>query len=191
MTRAVVGALVLIESTLLCLWLIWRLGRCGTSLPRPCWNQAGGAQRISLYLRCLADYPIWVATFGGSSAGDVELEALIDGSPAPRAHMSVAAETALVCGLVALLTAVFSILFGVAMLLGLVAMFSGMVGMVTTHRPNVAGSALTALGMFFGALAIVLVGVRYLGVDSAFGDAVVPWIADQLHYWNTRLPQPH
>jgi hypothetical protein len=121
----------------------------------------------------------------------VELQALLDDSPAPSVHTSVAAETALVCGLGAVLTAPFSILFGVAMLLGLVAIFSGMVGLVTTHRPDVAGSALTAFGICFGALAIALIGVRYLGVDSAFGDAVGPWIADQLHQWNTRLPQPH
>lgn len=132
-----------------------------------------------------------MATYGGRSGGDVELQALLDDSPAPSVHTSVAAETALVCGLGAVLTAPFSILFGVAMLLGLVAIFSGMVGLVTTHRPDVAGSALTAFGICFGALAIALIGVRYLGVDSAFGDAVGPWIADQLHQWNTRLPQPH
>jgi len=121
----------------------------------------------------------------------VELQALLDDSPASSVHTSVAAEAALVCGLGAVLTAPFSILFGVAMLLGLVAIFSGIVGLVTTHRPDVAGSALTAFGICFGALAIALIGVRYLGVDSAFGDAVGPWIADQLHQWNTRLPQPH
>jgi hypothetical protein len=132
-----------------------------------------------------------MAAFEGSSGGDVELQALIEGSPAPRAHTSVAAETALVCGLGAVLTAPFSILFGVAVVLGLVAMFSGMIGLVTTHLPDVAGSALSAFGTCFGALAIALVGVRYVGVDSAFGDAVVPWIAEQLHHWNTWLPQPH
>jgi vacuolar-type H+-ATPase subunit I/STV1 len=131
-----------------------------------------------------------MATYGGSSGGDVELQALLDDSPAPRARTSVAAMTALVCGLGAVLTAPFSILLGVAMLLGLAAMFIGMVGLVTTHRPDVAGSALTAFGICLGALAIALIGVRYLGLDSAFGDSVVPWIAEHLHQWNTRLPQP-
>jgi hypothetical protein len=128
--------------------------------------------------------------FGGSSGGDVELQALFDSSPAPRARTSVVAETALVCGLGAVLAAPFSILFGVAVLLGLVAMLSGVVGLVTTHRPDVAGSALTAFGVFFAGFAIALIGVRYVGLDTAFGDAVVPWIADQLHYLNTKLPQP-
>jgi hypothetical protein len=120
----------------------------------------------------------------------VELQALFDDSPAPRARTSMVAVSALFCGLGAILTAPFSILLGLAMLLGLVAMFSGMVGLVTTHRPDVAGSALTAFGICLGVLAIALVGVRYLGLDSAFGDAVVPWIAEHLHQWNTRLPQP-
>jgi hypothetical protein len=102
----------------------------------------------------------------------------------------VVAVTALFCGLGAILTVPFSILLGLAMLLGLVAMFSGMVGLVTTHRSDVAGSALTAFGMCLGVLTLALIGIRYLGLDTAFGDAVVPWIAEQLHQWNTRLPQP-
>lgn len=131
-----------------------------------------------------------MVAYGGSTGGDIGLQGLIDASPAPRAHMSVAAETALVCGLGAILTAPFSILFGVSVLLATVAVLSGMVGLVTTHRPDIAGSALTAFGASFGLLALALIGVRYLGLDSAFGDAVIPWIADQLHHWNTKLPQP-
>jgi hypothetical protein len=131
-----------------------------------------------------------MAAFGGTSGDDVDLQALLDGSAVPHAHVSVAAETALICGLGAVLAAPFSILFGVAMVLGSVAVVSGMVGWVTTHDPDLAGSALTAFGICFGALAIALVGVRYLGLDSAFGDAIVPWIANQLHRWNTLLPQP-
>jgi hypothetical protein len=120
----------------------------------------------------------------------VELEALLDDSAALEAHTSAAAVTALFCGVGAILTAPFSILLGLAMLLGLVAMFSGMVGLVTTRRPDVAGSALTAFGICLGVLAIALIGVRYLGLHSAFGDAVVPWIVEQLHQWNSSLPQP-
>ncbi|GAA1563469.1 hypothetical protein GCM10009789_15700 [Kribbella sancticallisti] len=130
-----------------------------------------------------------MATYGGDSSGQ-GLQALIDSSPAPRAHTSVAAETALVCGLGAVLTAPFSILFGVAAVLGTVAVLSGMIGLITTHRPDVAGSALTAFGACLGGFAIALIGVRYLGLDSAFGDQLVPWVADQLQHWNTKLPQP-
>lgn len=114
---------------------------------------------------------------------------MIESSP-PRAHTSAAAEIALVCGLGSLLTAPFSILFGVAGLFGILAVISGLVGLITTNRPDVAGSALTAFGTCFGLIALVLIGLRYIGIDTAFGDAVLPWLADQLQNWNSRLPQP-
>ena len=117
------------------------------------------------------------------------LQALIDDAQ-PRARTSAAAEVALICGLGALLVAPFSILFGVAGLFGTVAVLSGLVGLIATSRSDVAGSALTAFGLSFGMLALALIGVRYLGVDTAFGDTALPWIADQLHHWNTQLPQP-
>jgi hypothetical protein len=131
-----------------------------------------------------------MATYEGESRGEAGLQGLIDSSPAPRARTSMAAEASLVCGLGAILAAPFSILFGVSALLGAIALLTGLVGLITTHRADVAGSALTAFGSFLGACAIALIGVRYLGLHSAFGDNLVPWIADQLHHWNTRLPQP-
>jgi hypothetical protein len=123
--------------------------------------------------------------------GDVGLQALFDSSPAPRARMSIAAETALVSGLGAMLTATFSILFGVSLALGTVAVLSAFVGLVSTHRPDVAGSALNVFGLILGLLALAVVGARYLGLDTAVGDPLIPWLADQLHYWNAKLPQPH
>jgi hypothetical protein len=132
-----------------------------------------------------------MATYGHSPRGDVGLQELIDASPAPRARMSAAAETALVCGLGAVLTATFSILFGVSLLFGGLAMVAGLVGLISTHRPDVAGSALNALGLFLGLLALATIGVRYLGIDTALGDPLLPWLTDQLHHWNTKLPQPH
>ena len=123
--------------------------------------------------------------------GDVGLQALMDSSPAPRARMSVAAEMALVCGLGAMLTATFSILFGVTLALGALAVLSSLVGLISTHRPDVAGSALNVLGLALGLLALALVGLRYLGIDTAVGDPILPWLADQLHHWNAKLPQPH
>ncbi|MGH3369274.1 MAG: hypothetical protein ACRDPR_04680 [Nocardioidaceae bacterium] len=130
-----------------------------------------------------------MATYGNSSRGDMGLEALIEEAE-PRARTSAAAEIALVCGLVSLLTAPFSILFGVAAVFGILAVLSGLVGIITTNRPDVAGSALTAFGTSFGLIALALIGVRFVGIDTAFGDAALPWLADQLHSWNTRLPQP-
>ena len=122
--------------------------------------------------------------------GDVGLQALLDSSPAPRARMSIAAETALVSGLGAMLTATFSILFGVSLALGTLAVLSSFVGLVSTHRPDVAGSGLNVFGLILGLLALAVVGVRYLGLDTAVGDPLLPWLADQLHHWNAKLPQP-
>ena len=130
-----------------------------------------------------------MATYGHSPGGDVGLQALIDEAE-PLARTSVAAEIALVCGLGALLAVPFSILFGVAGVFGILAVLSGLVGIITTNRPDVAGSALTACGIFFGLIALALIGVRYVGIDTALGDAALPWLADQLHSWNDRLPQP-
>jgi len=104
--------------------------------------------------------------------------------------MSVAAETALVCGLGAMLTATFSILFGVSLAFGALAFLAGLIGLITTHRPDVAGSALNVLGICLGLLALAIVGVRYLGIDTTIGDPLLPWLTDQLHHWNTKLPQP-
>jgi hypothetical protein len=131
-----------------------------------------------------------MATYGHSPRGEVGLQELIEASPAPRARMSAAAETALVCGLGAVLTATFSILFGVSLVFGALAVLTGLVGLISTHRPDVAGSALNVLGLLLGLLAIAVIGVRYLGIDTAIGDPLIPWLTDQLHHWNTKLPQP-
>jgi hypothetical protein len=131
-----------------------------------------------------------MATYGHSPRGEVGLEELLAESPAPRARMSVAAETALVFGLGAVLTATFSILFGVSLVFGAVAVLTGLVGLVSTHRADVAGSALNVFGLFLGLLAIAVIGVRYLGIDTTIGDSLIPWLTDQLHHWNTKLPQP-
>jgi hypothetical protein len=131
-----------------------------------------------------------MATYGHSPLGDVGLQELLEESPAPRARMSAAAETALMCGLGAVLTATFSILFGVSLVFAVLALLAGLVGLVSTHRADVAGSALNVLGLFLGLLTLAAIGVRYLGIDTAIGDPLIPWLTEQLHHWNTKLPQP-
>jgi len=121
----------------------------------------------------------------------VGLEDLLESSPEPRARTSVAAEAALLTGLGALLTAPFSVLYSLAAGLGAVALLCGFVALVTTRRPDLAGSALGSFGLGFGLLALALLAVRFAGVDTAFGDSVVPWLADLLQRGNARLPQPH
>jgi hypothetical protein len=131
-----------------------------------------------------------MATVGGPRAGDVGLQDLFDSSPESRVHTSVAAETALLTGLAALLTAPFSILYGVSVLAAAVALLCGLVALVTTRRPELAGSALGAFGLCFGLVAAAVLAVRFAGVDTAIGDAVLPWFADLLERGNTYLPQP-
>ncbi|HEY3001084.1 MAG TPA: hypothetical protein VGJ44_01930 [Kribbellaceae bacterium] len=131
-----------------------------------------------------------MATIGGPRAGDVGLEDLLESSPEPRAHTSVAAEAALLTGLGALLTAPFSVLYSLSAGLAAVALLCGFVALVTTRRPDLAGSALGSFGLGFGLLALALLAVRFAGVDTAFGDSVVPWLADLLQRGNARLPQP-
>lgn len=126
---------------------------------------------------------------GSSSRGDTGLQAFFDDA-IPQARTSAAAEIALVCGLGSLVAVPFSILFGPAVALGLMAVGAGFVGLITTTRPDVAGSALTGFGLSFGLVALALIGLRYLGLDTAVGDDLVPWLGDWLRDSNSRLPQP-
>jgi hypothetical protein len=118
------------------------------------------------------------------------LQDLIDSSPEPRARMSMVAEATFMFGLAAVVTAAFSILFSLSVLLGVLALAIGLIGLITTHRPDLAGSALNVLGMFLGFLALAAIAVRYLGIDTAVGDPLIPWLTEQLHHWNGKLPQP-
>jgi hypothetical protein len=130
-----------------------------------------------------------MAVHGSGARGDSGLQALFDNAE-PLARTSAAAEIALICGLASVLMVPFTILFSPSALLGLVALAAGLVGLITTNRPDIAGSALTAFGIGFGLATWALIGMRYLGVDTAFGDDVVPWLVDRLRDWNTWLPQP-
>jgi hypothetical protein len=132
-----------------------------------------------------------MATIGGPRAGDVGLQDLLDSSPESRAHTSVAAESALLTGLGATLTAPFTILYGLSAALAIVAVLCGLVALVTTRRPDMAGSALGAFGLCLGLFAIALLAVRFAGVDTAVGDSVLPWFASLLERANAYLPQPH
>ena len=62
--------------------------------------------------------------------------------------------------------------------------------LVTTRRPELAGSALGAFGLCFGLLAAALLAVRFAGVDTTLGDTVITWFADLLQRANALLPQP-
>lgn len=118
---------------------------------------------------------------------DVGVDALLDSSPEPGVHTSAAAEVAFLMGLIAVFSAPFSITSGVAVGTGLAALVLGVVGMVTTSRKYVAGKALVPFSLVLAVVAAALVALRYLGVDTAFGDAWVPTITGWLDALNNRL----
>ena len=74
--------------------------------------------------------------------------------------------------------------------LAAVALVTSIVGMARASRPDVAGGVLAAVGLVLALAALALVGLRYLGIDTAFGDASVPTIRDWLHSLNGLLPSP-
>jgi hypothetical protein len=118
---------------------------------------------------------------------DVGVDALLDSSPEPGVHTSAAAEMAFLMGLIAVFSAPFSITSGLAVGTGIAALLLGVVGMVTTSKRYVAGKALVPLSLVLAVTAIALVGLRYLGIDTAFGDAWVPSITDWLDALNNRM----
>ena len=130
-----------------------------------------------------------MATFGATPE-DGGLQALLDASPDRGVHTSAAAETAFVLGLVALAATPFSVMYGLSLSTGVLGVLFGFVGMATTSRPNVAGQAIAPLGLFLGCAAMVLVGLRYLGVDTAFGDDLVPTLQAWMESLNSRIPGP-
>jgi hypothetical protein len=65
-----------------------------------------------------------------------------------------------------------------------------MVGVVTTSRREVTGGALAPLGLLCSFITVSLLGLRYLGLDTAFGDRLVPDLLAALDFLNSRLPSP-
>ena len=52
------------------------------------------------------------------------------------------------------------------------------------------GGLLASLGMVLAVTTLFSVGLRYVGVDTAFGDALAPTLADWLAALNALLPAP-
>ncbi|HWI43773.1 MAG TPA: hypothetical protein VNS81_09130 [Nocardioides sp.] len=130
-----------------------------------------------------------MATHAAAPQGD-GLDGLLDASPDLGVHTSAAAELGLLLGLAAVLAAPFTIMYGLAAGFGAVGAASSFVGVVATSRANVAGRALAPWGLLFAVVALALVGLRYLGVDTAFGDDLLPTIGDGLEGINDLLPRP-
>ena len=130
-----------------------------------------------------------MATYGAAPE-DGGLQELFEASPDPQVHTSVAAEMAFLIGLIAIFSAPFSVMHAVTFAASVLGVVFGFVGTATTGRPNVAGRMLAPAGLFFAFAALLLVALRYLNVDTAFGDGLVPTIRDWLDAFNSWLPLP-
>ena len=129
-------------------------------------------------------------TVFGAAPEEGGLEALLEASPDRAVHTSVAAETALLLGLVAMISSPFSVMHAVTLLTGAAAFLLGLVALVRTSGPNIAGTALTPAALGLAVIALVTVGLRYLGLDTAYGDDALPTIHAWLDDLNDRLPRP-
>lgn len=124
------------------------------------------------------------------SASSSRLSELFDASPDLRSHTSVAAELGLLLGLAALVTAPFSVMLAASLGLAVLSFFFAMAGIVTTSRRDVTGGVLAPLGLLCSFVAAALLGLRYLGLDTAFGDRLIPDLQAALEFLNSLLPSP-
>ena len=95
-----------------------------------------------------------------------------------------------VLGLLALACSPFSLLMALVLGMATVAVVSGVVGLAQASRPGVAGGVLAAVGLVLGLVSLGLVGLRYAGVDTAFGDELLPTLHDWLESLNGLVPTP-
>lgn len=127
-----------------------------------------------------------MTTFGVAPE-DGGIDALLDSSPEPGVHTSAAAELGFLLALLALATSPFSVTHGVSLATGIAAVVLGCVGVVTTSNPYVAGRGLAPLALAVGFVAVLVVGLRYVGLDTSIGDAWLPTITDWLERLNARV----
>lgn len=131
-----------------------------------------------------------MAVWHRSPSEDSGLSELFDASPDVGAHTSMAAEAALLLGVASLLAAPFSVMFAVSAGLAALGLVCGMVGLATTSRRDVTGSALAPVGLVASLVTLALLGLRYLGVDTAVGDRFASDLQAALEVLNSLLPQP-
>lgn len=136
-----------------------------------------------------ATYDWDMATYGASPE-DGGLQQLLAASPDRPAHTSATAEAAFLFGLVALASAPFSVMRGLAFAAAAIGALCGLAGLAATSRPNVAGRLLAPAGLFLSVTTLILVGLRYLNVDTAVGDSMVPALHGWLESLNSWLPLP-
>lgn len=124
------------------------------------------------------------------SADEGGFQELFDSSPDPYVHTSVAAQAGFVLGLAALAASPFSLMHSMVLVVGGLGACLAMVGVITSGRPGVAGRLLAPLGLLLAIGALVVVGLRYAGLDTAVGDAFVPTLLGWLEELNSWFPKP-
>jgi hypothetical protein len=123
------------------------------------------------------------------SSPDV-LGSMFESSPARDVQTSAAAETAFVLGLSAVLAAPFELTTGLAVGLAGLALVLSVVGLARASRPRFTGGLLASIGLVLGLATLALVGLRYAGVDTTFGEALLPTLRDGLESLKDLLPTP-
>lgn len=121
------------------------------------------------------------------SVATAGLGALFDASPVTEVHTSFWAVASFLAGIAALLVAPFSITFAVALYLAALGAVLAVAGVADTSRPEVAGRALAPLGLCFSLVTLGFLGLRYLDIDNAFGDALLPALRDLLERLNAQV----
>jgi membrane-bound ClpP family serine protease len=116
------------------------------------------------------------------------LATLFDSSPARSVQTSSAAAIGFVLGLLGALAVPFSLTMALSGGLAAVALVLSIVGLARASRPGVAGGLLASVGLVLSLASLALVGLRYLGLDTAFGDSSVPTLHDVLDWLNGLLP---
>lgn len=118
------------------------------------------------------------------------LSALFESSPAVPAHTSAASEVAFVAGLLGALAVPFSLTMALSLGLAAVGLVTSVLGMARSSRPLVAGGLLASAGLVLSLATLALVGLRYAGIETAFGDGALPSFADWLSALNDLVPSP-
>jgi hypothetical protein len=135
--------------------------------------------------------PLGQSSLLATGADDEDSDALgrlFASSPARSVQTSSAAAIGFVLGLLGALAAPFSLTMALSSGLAAVALVASIIGMARASRPAVAGGLLASVGLVLALATLALVALRYLGLDTAFGDGAVPTLHDGLDWLNGLLP---
>jgi hypothetical protein len=124
----------------------------------------------------------------GRVGGD--LGELFKRSPVDPAHTAPAAEIAFVLGLVALGTAPFTLTYGLCAMVAGLCVVTSVVGLAQASRNGAAGTVLAATGLVLSLAALTMLGLRFSGLDTAFGDPWLPHLHAGLQRLTDLVPTP-